>query len=253
MATKNWVRNSRSAVAYIPFAALLVVFIMIFGVGVFFRVVYYEVEGAVRYTEREIIKASGIAVGDSLIFLNTDKAAQYIYSELPYIMEVRISPKHPDTLRLEVREVEAFAAVAYGNGFVVLDSTGRELEKTAALPQGLIELRGFTPFETNQGKKIKVSSADENKFKYALEVMSEAEKRNIQKNISYLDVTNIANITIEYAEKYRIILGSTTNISDKLGDVMAFASDMETSDRSNVTGTYNMSDTTGGGIWSPDR
>jgi len=253
MATKNLVRNSRSAVVYIPFAALLVVFLLIFGIGAFFRVLYYEVEGASRYTEQEIIKASGIAIGDSLIFLDTDKAAQFVISELPYILEVRITSNLPDTLRFEVKEVDAFAAVAYGDGYVVLDSIGRELERTTGVPHGLVELRGFTPLNPVKGEKIKVSSADGTKLQYALEVMGEAEKRNMQQKISYLDVSNIANITIGYADKYRIVLGSTTNITSKMGDVLAFAAERESSDRADATGTYNMSDTTGGGIWSPDR
>ena len=253
MATKSWERKSRSAMVYIPFAALVVVFLVIFGVGVFLRILYFEIEGASRYTELEIIKASGIASGDSLIFLDADTAAKYIISELPYIADVKISHTLPDTLCIEVKEIAAFAVIAYKDGYVILDSIGRELEKTQTMPEGLIELKGFVPYESSQGQIIKVSSADESKFIFALEVMAEIEDRNIHSNVSVLDASNITKITIQYSDKYRVVLGTTTDIKNKFGLLLAFVAERASSEAPDLTGTYNMSETTGSGIWSPDR
>ena len=69
----------------------------------FFRVNTVVVSGQQRYTQQQILDASGIQTGDNLFLLNKYDVANQIIGELPYIETIRINRKLPDTLLVEVR------------------------------------------------------------------------------------------------------------------------------------------------------
>ena len=70
----------------------------------FFRVDTIEVTGMERYTAQEIINASGVETGDNLFLLNKYSVDQDIKAALPYIEELRINRRLPDTLVIQVQE-----------------------------------------------------------------------------------------------------------------------------------------------------
>ncbi|NLB30007.1 MAG: FtsQ-type POTRA domain-containing protein, partial [Clostridiales bacterium] len=111
----------RGAAIYTPVAAFLVLFIIIFGVSVFFRVTGIEVTGSARYTADEIIAASGVELGDNLFLLNSDAAARKITAAMPYISDFRIDRKIPGTAVLAVTESAPFAAVQSGGDYWKVD------------------------------------------------------------------------------------------------------------------------------------
>lgn len=77
----------------------------------FFRVDTVVITGQQRYTEEEIREASGIAEGANLVLFNKYTAANNIVSALPYIEEISINRKLPDTLLIQVRECSMPLAV----------------------------------------------------------------------------------------------------------------------------------------------
>ena len=65
-----------------------------------------RVTGTERYTEKDVIEASGIQRGDNLFLLNKYEAARSIAEQLPYIdiEDIRIRRELPDTLLIDVAE-----------------------------------------------------------------------------------------------------------------------------------------------------
>lgn len=82
------------------------------GVTVFFRVESVEVTGNQRYTAEEIIAASGIELGDNLYGLNKVRIDQNIRTSLPYIGNLTIDRRLPNTIAITVTEWEAVARIA---------------------------------------------------------------------------------------------------------------------------------------------
>ncbi|NBI67829.1 hypothetical protein D1646_13660 [Pseudoflavonifractor sp. 60] len=82
------------------------------GVTVFFRVEAVEVTGNQRYTDEEIIAASGIELGDNLYGLNKVRIDQNIRTSLPYIGNLTIDRRLPNTIAIAVTEWEAVAKIA---------------------------------------------------------------------------------------------------------------------------------------------
>ena len=82
------------------------------GATVFFRVESIVISGNKRYTQEEIIAASGIQTGDNLYGLNKVRIDQNIRTTLPYIGDLTINRALPNTIVITVTEWEAVAKVA---------------------------------------------------------------------------------------------------------------------------------------------
>ena len=209
--------HRRGAAIYTPVAALLVLFIIIFGVSVFFRVTAIEVTGSARYTDDEIIAASGVELGDNLFLLNSDAAARRITSAMPYISAVRIGLGIPDTAILEVTESVAFAAVQTGNDYWKIDSAGRILERTDySGSSGLIRVTGLTLVTPREGTKIAVDSTYDTQLGYALDVFAAIDGAEIGSDVSAIDMTNISAITIIYKNTVTVRFGGGDNAEFKI-------------------------------------
>ena len=94
----------------------------------FFRVDRIEVTGTERYTEDEVIAASGIDIGDNLYLLNKYDAARSIADALPYIdiEDIRIRRELPDTLLIDVEECGTPLAVVQRRQRLAGESPGED-------------------------------------------------------------------------------------------------------------------------------
>ena len=221
--------NRRGAAIYTPVAALLVLFIVIFGVSVFFRVTKIEVTRTTkagnassgRYTDDEIIAASGVEAGDNIFLLNGDAAARRITAAMPYISDVRVGMKIPDTAVLEVTESVPFAAIQNGTDYWKVDSAGRILERTDySGSAGLIRVTGLTLSSPKEGAKIAVDSTYETQLGYTLDVMAAIDGADISGKVSSLDVTNISSITFTYNNTVVVRFGGGDNAEFKITKVL---------------------------------
>ncbi len=81
------------------------------GATVFFRVETVAVVGNQRYTQEEIVAASGIQMGDNLYALNKTRIDGNIRTALPYIGALTIRRSLPSTIVITVTEWDAVAQV----------------------------------------------------------------------------------------------------------------------------------------------
>ena len=58
------------------------------------------------YGADEITSRTGIAVGDNLLRINTEKAVSNIEASLPYVKTAKVSRKFPDKVKVEVTPAE---------------------------------------------------------------------------------------------------------------------------------------------------
>ncbi len=90
------------------------------GATVFFQVETVAVTGNSRYSQEEIIKATGIQTGDNLFRMNKYQIAHQVLQGLPYVEELTIRRALPSTIVITVKEWDAVARVeAPGNSAVV--------------------------------------------------------------------------------------------------------------------------------------
>ena len=90
------------------------------GATVFFQVETVAVTCNSRYSQEEIIKATGIQTGDNLFRMNKYQIAHQVLQGLPYVEELTIRRALPSTIVITVKEWDAVARVeAPGTSAVV--------------------------------------------------------------------------------------------------------------------------------------
>ena len=255
MGKKRIRRHSKSAAVYLPIASLLILLLMAFGVSVFLEILVIEVVGASTYTDDDIIKASGIAMGNNMLFVDKDKASLGIYSLMPYINEVVIEFKLPDRVRIIVNESLALAVIEDIDGAWMIDSEGRILERVETAAGGLFEVIGFVPVEAAAGSSLRAAPADEAKLRHLKEVLAAIDKAGVQDNILYLDITNIGNISLGYTEGFTVLLGGSSGAQNKLTKLPEAIDSVKMDESFDANSRYkiDMSDSSGRWLWTPER
>ena len=107
-----------------PLSVVLAAVAVVAALTLFFKVDKIEVLGNSRYQESEIAAASGVLRGDNLVLLDKYAISQRLCKELPYITEVRVNRKFPDTLLVEVTETKAVASIQGAGGYWLINSGG---------------------------------------------------------------------------------------------------------------------------------
>lgn len=216
-------RRTRLAIvvsAFVLMLALIVSPIVIFFV---FRVNNFIVEGVSPYHEDEIVTASGIEQGKSLIFLNVDEVKAAIEKKLPYTDDVEVTKKLPDSVVIRYGETtKAFAVELSGGSYAVADSNLKVLELSSGVPEGLTVIQGASPVKFEIGEKM--SFVAENKgdtetndktFSLILEI-TKAVAENEMKDINIIDVSSVNDIYFIYQERLVLRLGESSNLASKI-------------------------------------
>ena len=119
-------------------SVLVICAAVVMALTLFFRVDTIEVTGTERYTEKDVIEASGIQLGDNLFLLNKYEAARSIAEQLPYIdiEDIRIRRELPDTLLIDVAECGTPLAVIQDGSAWLLSPKGKIVEQLPASQAG---------------------------------------------------------------------------------------------------------------------
>jgi cell division septal protein FtsQ len=199
MASRRGVRRrGRSAAVYTPVALLLIVFVSAFGVSVFFRVTAITVSGVSRYTPEEIIGGSGLKIGDNLIFADGNAAGRRL-RQLPYVSDVRITPRLPDTIEIIITEAIPFAVIRADGKDWLIDMNARILEQTDESGRArYVTVRGITPISPAPGGKVAVAPESETRLYYLTELLRAINDKGVQGEIDDIDMSNISGIKFLY-------------------------------------------------------
>lgn len=216
-------RRVRLAIVIVGFA--LIISIVVCPVVLFaaFRVKNFTVEGVSPYSKEEIIAASEIETGKSLIFADVDEAKAAIEKNLPYTADVVITKKLPGTIVIRYGETaKAFAIQLGGGTYALTDSKLKVLEIGASVPEGITLISGAVPVNAQVGTTVSFTENTEDeeetgdrKLEIILSVLSaipEAES----KNINLIDVSSNNNIYFIYKERVVMRFGDSTDIEPRI-------------------------------------
>lgn len=168
-------RGGRFWGVYLVFTALLIGAVVIGGSIVFFKVNTFDLrlkttsgnvvclEGNSRYTEEEIIDASGIQYWDNLCLINKASVASRLLGKLSYVSSVNISRHLPGTLMITITESQPVAAIQGDKTWYIIDADGKILESSGEKPDMTI-IQGLTLQHPQVGSIFQVpttSSEDE--------------------------------------------------------------------------------------------
>ena len=229
-----------------------VVAALLLGLSIFFKAQKVVVAGAGKYSEWQIRQASGVQDGENLLTINAAKVGARIKSKLPYVDEVRVGIRLPDTVCIEIEELDvAYAAEAKDGTWWLIDSDCRVVESvSAAEAKSYTQILGVqldapavgktavaaepepetTPTETATEESEAGESEPSNvlgvpvvavrgsdRLEAAMLVAKALENEGILGQIVTLDVTSLGSIEMWYGDRYQIQLGDTERVDYKIG------------------------------------
>ena len=190
-------RRGRFSGLYKVLSVLLVAAAVAVACVVFFRVNSVEVSGNVRYTEEEIIEASGIWVGDNLIALSRSRVSAAICTRLPYVENVSVKKVLPDRVELRVSERVAAASVESSEGRWLISAQGKLLEKDDGTIRTVI-VRGLTAIVPYPGGTLQVTEEEETTLSYVTQLLTQLESHGWLEQCTALDCTAATSMTLDY-------------------------------------------------------
>ena len=193
----------------------------------FFRIRSIEVSGNDRYTRQEIIDAAGVSEGDNMFLMNKYSAAERIRKALPYIETVQFRRSLPDGLSIIVTECADPAAIVQdGKAYLLCDTGNIVDEVTPAAAKQRMQVKGLTLTDPAVGQPAKAAEGQE----LALD------QRGMTADVSLLDMSDPAQLTLRYLERFDVQLPREADYGYKLDYLMAVVEKLEVNEK----GVINM-------------
>lgn len=202
----------------------------------FFRVNTIVVTGQERYTQDQIIEASSVGMGDNLFLLNKYAVAGNIRTALPYVDEIRINRKLPDTLLIEIKECGTPMAVVQDGFAWLVSPSGRVVEQLDAVQaEGYAVISGCTLLAPSVGTRLALAT------EYAaqqslLDLMAALEAAGLTEQVQAIRLDDLSMLVMEYAGRFSVELPYGADYERKLRALVQVVEQLET----NQTGTIQM-------------
>lgn len=238
-----------------------VVLALLFGMSIFFKVDQKETSiafkmqrgeellpGVHNYTEQEILEASGIQDGETLLTLRKSEISGRIMEKLPYVVQVRVGIKLPDTVNIEIVETDVVYAMEADDGsWWLIRSDGKVVEKTNAAdakqttvisgvkldnPKTGAQAAAKQPeVEETEGEQQPVTVLASEQLDAVLQIMRNLEKNGVIGGVASIDVTRLNNIELWYGNRYQVSLGDAARLDYKISAMKAAVDKMKTTNR----------------------
>ena len=171
------------------------------------------IDGNVRYTDGEILAASGIHAGDSMLLIRKDKLLRKITALCPHVETIEIAKTYPSALTIRVTETGAVYFTQVRDRVCTLDASLRVIECTDAV-DGLIELRLPEIKSAVEGSALVFADAeDDARVRTILETLGGADDVLA---LDCLDLRDRYNITAYAAGRAEILFGDAARLAVKL-------------------------------------
>ncbi|MDO4503879.1 MAG: FtsQ-type POTRA domain-containing protein [Clostridia bacterium] len=176
-----------------------------------FSVKSIECNETEMYSCSEIMNASGIKIGDKILFLNNALAEIKIYDKFPYIDSVKVDVQFPNKVKISVDKAEPTFSFNLEEGkYAVISKKNKFIETRSEKSDDLTDVVG-AKFSIN---KCTVNYEDKS-VPILLEKLNNGFKSN-GLSLKEIDITDINNIIVNYDNRINIELGNDSDIDYKI-------------------------------------
>lgn len=203
--------RGRFGFLYKLLSVLLIVAAILTGCVVFFRVDEVLVVGQSRYTQEEIVAASGVEQGDNLFLINKLELVERVLARLPYVDELTISRKLPDTLVLSVTECVPVAVIQANGAYWLMDAKCKLLEQgDISLARGQAQILGLTALGPTVG--VGLAAEEEQKLSSLRALLQALNAEQMMGSVkSFIDLTADNEIRFSYGENLTVVFPMITD------------------------------------------
>ena len=210
------------------------------GISVFFKVEKVMVYGNKAYSAWTVQEAGGVETGTNLLSLNNTRACGKIMAALPYVDNVRIGIKLPDTVNIYVEEIDVAYAITTKDGTNwLMTSGGKVVEQIdSGIASSYTKIEGVyldSPAPGEQARAVEViveTTPDEGngpteesepviitgaaRLAAALDILEQLERNDIVGEAASIDVGSLSNIELWYGQRFQVKLGDANHMDIKI-------------------------------------
>ena len=197
-----------------------------------------EVEGDTRYTDEEIIAASGIYVGESLLVINKVEAHNAVLARFPYLDTVDVGNASFSTIRIQVRETPVMGVVETATGYLVVGENNRALElitDEATLPAGAVRIQEATLLEETVGKPL----LNERSLRVTATLLSAARQYGLA-DVTGIQLGQKTNIRLMWKNQIEVVLGNESNLALQIKALVGILPTLLNNNGEGATGRLDM-------------
>ena len=205
----------------------------------FFRVDEIVVTGQKRYTAEEIQAASGVEPGSNLYLLNKYNIARSIVGALPYIEDIRVNRKLPDTLLIEVHESgRPFVLEQEGSAWLI-SASGRIVEQ---LPEGQTgdygRISGCELLAPSVGTSLALATEYALQESSLLDLLAALEEAGLTENVDGIRLDDLSTLNMDYIGRFTVRMAYGADYAWELEKLTATLAHEVM--QSNMTGTIDL-------------
>lgn len=216
-------RRGSFSFLYKLLSTLVICACLVAALTLFFRVDTIVITGEERYSEQEILDATGIQTGDNLYLMNKNDVASRMVEALPYLKNVRINRKLPDTLLIEVTECSTpLAVIQDGSAWLVSPgdkARGKlkivdQLEAGAAADYGVID--GCSLLAPSVGGQLALATEYTSQQESLEKLMHALEDAGMLDQVDAVHLDDLSVLTMDYAGRFAVELPYGADYAYKL-------------------------------------
>jgi cell division protein FtsQ len=217
---------------------LVICGVVVVALTLFFRVDTVAVTGEARYTEAEVVAATGVQQGDNLFLLNKRDVDTRIKQKLPYVEDTRINKKLPDTLLVEiVKECKTPLAVIQDGSAWLVSSRGKIVEQRDAGDAGECGvISGCQLLAPSVGTTIALSTEYASQQQSLLDLLKALESAGMLDQVDGIRLDDLSILTMDYGGRFAVELPYNGDYERKLRALQVVVDTLET----NQSGTVQM-------------
>ena len=196
-------RGRRFGVLYKLLTLVVVCAAAVLALTLFFKVESVEVTGNSRYSAQEIQDACGVSLGDNLYLLSKPDMVQRLHQQLPYIDEVRITRRLPNTLCVQVTEFSTVYAVEQ-EGTVWLLTSGGKIVETAAERGDTPIIDGCELLAPSLGGDVSFALELQNRQESLFALLTALESAELTEGVRAIHLGDPTVLTMDYTERFTV-------------------------------------------------
>ena len=237
--TKRRRRRGSFGFLYKLLSVLVICTAILAAMTVFFRVGSIVVTGQKRYTAEEIQAASGVELGSNMYLLNKFDVVRAITGELPYIEDIRINRKLPDTLLIEVRESgRPFALVQDGSAWLV-SAGGKLVDQIPEREAGQYgRITGCQLLAPSVGTPLALATEYAAQQSSLLDLLAALDSAGLTENVDAIRLDDLSDLKMDYIGRFTVRMAYGADYGFELKKLTLTLEDEKI--QSNMTGTIDL-------------
>lgn len=214
---------------------LIIAMLIVLSLTVFFKASEITVTGeSGYYSAEQIITASGLSVGNSLLLTDGEQAERRIETQLPYISSATVKKKFPSSFEITVEDAVADRLFSV-NGKYALAYGDKILEIVDDYNNSCVYY-SIPVKEAVAGKDVVLESDISDVFT----TVNTAIANSGIENITAVSFTGSVDIKLVYNNRILLDVGTVENINDKLKNAVEVIKSVTLKHGEDVEGTINL-------------